>query len=56
MVLWRRGRGERLIRRLRRPASTCGRRGRMSFTERELWAIIHGFFSWLYVIYFALFK
>lgn len=21
-----------------------------------LWAIIHGFFSWLYVIYFALFK
>jgi hypothetical protein len=21
-----------------------------------LWAIVHGFFSWLYVIYFALFK
>jgi hypothetical protein len=21
-----------------------------------LWAIIHGFFSWFYVIYFALFK
>ena len=21
-----------------------------------LWAIIHGFFSWLYVIYFALFR
>jgi hypothetical protein len=21
-----------------------------------LWAIIHGFFSWLYVIYFAIFK
>lgn len=21
-----------------------------------LWAIVHGFFSWLYVLYFALFK
>ena len=30
----------------------------ISYTNNHsiLWAIIHGFFSWLYVIYFALFK
>ena len=30
----------------------------ISYTTNQsiLWAIIHGFFSWLYVIYFALFK
>jgi len=30
----------------------------ISYTTNHsiLWAIIHGFFSWLYVIYFALFK
>ncbi len=30
----------------------------ISYTINQsiLWAIIHGFFSWLYVIYFALFK
>jgi hypothetical protein len=27
-----------------------------SLNKSILWAIIHGFFSWLYVIYFALFK
>jgi len=27
-----------------------------SVNKSILWAIIHGFFSWLYVIYFALFK
>jgi hypothetical protein len=30
----------------------------ISYTNNQsiLWAIIHGFLSWLYVIYFALFK
>jgi hypothetical protein len=30
----------------------------ISYTNNHsiLWAIIHGFFSWLYVVYFALFK
>ena len=30
----------------------------ISYTNNHsiLWAIIHGIFSWLYVIYFALFK
>ena len=30
----------------------------ISYTTNQsiLWAIIHGFLSWLYVIYFALFK
>ena len=30
----------------------------ISYTANQsiLWAIIHGFFGWLYVIYFALFK
>jgi hypothetical protein len=30
----------------------------ISYTNNHsiLWAIIHGFFSWFYVIYFALFK
>jgi hypothetical protein len=30
----------------------------ISYTSNHsiLWAIIHGIFSWLYVIYFALFK
>jgi hypothetical protein len=30
----------------------------ISYTTNQsiLWAIIHGIFSWLYVIYFALFK
>ena len=30
----------------------------ISYTNNHsvLWAIIHGFLSWLYVIYFALFK
>lgn len=30
----------------------------MSWTANKsiLWAIIHGFFSWFYVIYYALFK
>ena len=30
----------------------------ISYTANHsiLWAIIHGFFSWLYVIYFALFR
>jgi len=30
----------------------------VSYTTNHsiLWAIIHGFFSWLYVIYFALFR
>jgi hypothetical protein len=30
----------------------------ISYTNNQsiLWAIIHGIFSWLYVIYFALFK
>jgi hypothetical protein len=30
----------------------------MSYTTNQsiLWAIIHGLFGWLYVIYFALFK
>ena len=30
----------------------------ISYTTNHsiLWAIIHGFFSWLYVIYFALLK
>jgi len=30
----------------------------ISYTTNQsiLWAIIHGFFSWLYVIYFALLK
>lgn len=27
-----------------------------SANKSILWAIIHGLFSWLYVIYFALFK
>jgi hypothetical protein len=27
-----------------------------SVNKSILWAIVHGFFSWLYVIYFALFK
>ncbi len=27
-----------------------------SVNHSILWAIVHGFFSWLYVIYFALFK
>jgi hypothetical protein len=27
-----------------------------SINHSILWAIVHGFFSWLYVIYFALFK
>jgi hypothetical protein len=27
-----------------------------SVNKSILWAIIHGVFSWLYVIYFALFK
>ena len=30
----------------------------ISYTNNHsvLWAIIHGFFSWLYVIYYVLFK
>lgn len=30
----------------------------MSWTANKsiLWAIIHGFFSWFYVLYYALFK
>lgn len=30
----------------------------ISYTHYQsiLWAIVHGFFSWFYVIYFALFK
>ena len=30
----------------------------ISYTTNHsiLWAIIHGFFSWLYVLYFALFR
>lgn len=30
----------------------------VSYTANHsiLWAIVHGFFSWLYVIYFALFR
>lgn len=30
----------------------------MSWTANKsiLWAIIHGFFSWFYVVYYALFK
>ena len=30
----------------------------ISYTANHsiLWAIIHGFFSWLYVLYFALFR
>src|ERR1700720_676422 len=33
-------------------------RDRISYTTNHsiLWAIIHGIFSWLYVIYFALFR
>ncbi len=27
-----------------------------SVNKSILWAIIHGFFSWFYVIYFALFR
>ena len=30
----------------------------ISYTANHsiLWAIVHGFFSWLYVVYFALFR
>jgi hypothetical protein len=40
------------------PALAQPSRSRLSYTTNHsiLWAIIHGIFSWLYVIYFALFR